>query len=309
MSDAGSGSGSGAAASAARPPLDDVMLAMDVVDTLRRKHSLVERELSEGGREADLKERLRKIYTAQGIEVSDAVLDEGVRALKEDRFLYRPPPDSFAVRLARLYVSRGSWGKWVLGALAALALAVGAWYFLIVAPRDALPGELQALHAQVTELADEATTDALADRLLEEGRRALRDGDSALAAQAAAELGQLRDQLEASYVIRVVNRPGERSGVFRIPDVNQAARNYYVIVEAVGSGGRILEVPVENEETGTVERVERWGVRVDKAVYDRVSADKLDDGIIQNDILGRKKTGVREPEYSVPTAGAAITKW
>ena len=36
-----------------RPPLDDVMLAMDVVDTLRRRERLVARELDEIGREAD----------------------------------------------------------------------------------------------------------------------------------------------------------------------------------------------------------------------------------------------------------------
>ena len=30
-----------------RPPLDDLMLAMDVVDTLRRRERLVERELDE----------------------------------------------------------------------------------------------------------------------------------------------------------------------------------------------------------------------------------------------------------------------
>ncbi|MGB5297749.1 MAG: DUF6384 family protein, partial [Thiogranum sp.] len=71
-----------------KQPLDDVMLAMDVVDTLRRRRRLVERELDAEGREQDLKQRLRKIYTAQGIEVPDHVLEEGVAALKEERFVY-----------------------------------------------------------------------------------------------------------------------------------------------------------------------------------------------------------------------------
>ena len=34
-----------------KPPLDDIMLAMDVVDTLRRAERLVKQELDEAGRE------------------------------------------------------------------------------------------------------------------------------------------------------------------------------------------------------------------------------------------------------------------
>jgi len=42
---------------------------MDVVDTLRHETKLLERDLSVEDREAQLIERLREIYTAQGIEV------------------------------------------------------------------------------------------------------------------------------------------------------------------------------------------------------------------------------------------------
>ena len=45
---------------AAQPPLDDVMLAMDVVDTLRHDQLIVERELNEEERRAKLIERLRE---------------------------------------------------------------------------------------------------------------------------------------------------------------------------------------------------------------------------------------------------------
>ena len=56
-----------------RPPLDDVMLAMDVVDTLRRRERMVARELDEHGRAEDLKQRLRRIYAQQGLDVPDHV--------------------------------------------------------------------------------------------------------------------------------------------------------------------------------------------------------------------------------------------
>ncbi len=76
-----------------KPPLDEMMLAMDVVDTLRRRQRLVEREFDSEGREQDLKQRLRKIYAAQGIEVPDHVLEEGVAALREERFVYKSPAE------------------------------------------------------------------------------------------------------------------------------------------------------------------------------------------------------------------------
>jgi hypothetical protein len=145
-----------APAAAGKPPLDDVMLAMDVVDTLRRRARLVELELDESGREQDLKQRLHRIYSAQGIEVSDTVIEAGVRALKEDRFVYRAPPDSLAVRLARLYVRRNRWGRWVIAGLLALAVGLGAWQALVVAPRAALPAEVRALSAEVGRMAQDA---------------------------------------------------------------------------------------------------------------------------------------------------------
>ena len=113
------------AASDERPPLDDIMLAMDVVDTLRRRERLVRKELDEAGREEDLKRRLRGIYSQQGIEVPDHVLEQGVAALKEDRFTYKPPNKGLRYRLAKLYVTRGRWGKWVGAGVAVLLLASG----------------------------------------------------------------------------------------------------------------------------------------------------------------------------------------
>ena len=74
--------------------LDDVMIAMDVVDTLRHREDLVRRELNEEGREAELIARLREIYRNQGIEVPDHVLADGVKALKESRFVYTPAPQA-----------------------------------------------------------------------------------------------------------------------------------------------------------------------------------------------------------------------
>jgi hypothetical protein len=50
-------------------------------------------------------------------------------------------------------------------------------------------------------------------------------------------------------------------------------------------------------------------LRVDEETFNRVAADKRDDGIIQNNVVGRKRRGFMEREYTVPTTGAAITEW
>src|SRR5690606_35728076 len=95
---------------AEKAPLDEVMLAMDVVDTLRHRQDLVERELAGEAREKQLLDRLRDIYHHQGIEVTDEVLRAGVKALAESRFTYTPPKPSLGTTLARAYVSRKKWG-------------------------------------------------------------------------------------------------------------------------------------------------------------------------------------------------------
>ena len=100
-----------AAAGAPAPKLDDLMLAMDVVDTLRHDQRLVERELSAASSDDAMIERLREVYKGQGIEVSDRVLEEGVKALKEKRFSYEPPRPSLARSLALLWIGRARQAK------------------------------------------------------------------------------------------------------------------------------------------------------------------------------------------------------
>jgi hypothetical protein len=301
--------GTGGGGTKAGQPLDEVMLAMDVVDTLRRRQRLVERELDAEGREQDLKQRLRKIYAAQGIEVPDRVLEEGVAALKEERFVYKPPPQSLGTRLARAYVSRGRWGKWVMGGFAAL---LGAWllyHIMVVVPRSELPERLQAAYQSVIEATHDKEAESRAQELYTSGRTAFNSGDEDRTRSVLGSLRELHTTLQQAYTLQIVSRPGELSGVWRVPDANSDARNYYIIVEAVAPDGRTLQVPVVNEETGRTERVSKWGLRVDEDVFRRIAADKQDDGIIQQREFGAKRSGELQPDYRVPTTGAAITEW
>ena len=295
----------------AAQPLDEVMLAMDVVDTLRNRSRLIEWELTSDAREEELKERLRKIYTAQGIEVSDKVLEEGVRALRDDRFSYQPPRESLQVKLARLYVSRARWGKMVLGGITALVAVVACYYFLVVVPDAKVPGKLDAVYKEIkhTVKVDEAEGRKKVDELYHAAKAALASGDKGRAEQLLQSMETLSDHLQSAYTIQIVNKPNHQTGVWRVPDANSSARNYYIIVESVGPDGEPVPVPVLNEETGRTETVTTWGVRVDQDVFNRVARDKQDDGIIQDKVFGSKRNGYLNPDYSVQTTGAAITSW
>ena len=110
------------AAAPAAPALDETMLAMDVVDTIRHADRLVERELAGADRQARLRERLREIYTSQGIEVADHVLDAGIAALEEQRFAYAPKGGGWRRSLAVAWATRGRWGRFALAGLGGVVL-------------------------------------------------------------------------------------------------------------------------------------------------------------------------------------------
>jgi hypothetical protein len=276
------------------------MLAMDVVDTLRHQETLVSRELGEEERDAQLLQRLREIYRGQGIEVPDRILQEGVQALKEQRFVYTPPGPSFARTVARAWVNRGRFGRWLLAIMALLGLGWGAYQFGVVEPARQKAAQEQA---QVPAARERAA------QLLADGRAAISRGDAEGARQAINDLEVLRADLRREYALRIVSRPGEPTGVWRVPQRNPAGRNYYLIVEAVTPDGRILSLPVTSEEDGRAVTASKWGVRVSEEVAMQVQRDKNDDGIVQRNRLGEKRRGQLDVNYLMPVLGGAITQW
>ena len=319
-SEAEAGAGSVQAAKPQRP-LDDVMIAMDVVDTLRQDARIAERELNVEARRAELIERLREIYHGQGIEVPDAILEDGVKALEEKRFVYDPPADGFAVRLAKIYVTRGTWGRWALGALAGLLLVWAGWFGLVERPRQLaaaaiereltvdLPAQIKALAGQIGTQVSSSKVKTEVQGLEQAGLTAARDRNIDAARIAARDLTAMRDEMLRQYDVRVVSREGEVTGLWRIPKVNPGQRNYYLVVEAIGRDGKAQPRDVLNEETGRRDRVTKWAARVPKYTFDQVQADKLDDGIIQNATLGSKLPGEIETRWFMDVAGGALTEW
>ncbi len=413
--------------------LNEIMLAMDVVDTLRHQQSLVDRELGTNDHDQALIAKVRKIYADQGLEVSDDVIAAGVKALREERFTYTPPKKSFGLTLAHLYVHRGRWtrrGAWLLAVLLVIYLG---YQLAVVAPQkrsrqraaqainlriDQQQDQISAAKARMarlnqslveakkagsakasvaaTGLVDQAQRDMSAarekvqaleklgikthidgsqaaqngdtvsgrldkrkelisalsvhldsaekavvaldelkilpekligqrDRILSEAQQkdaerqaqklyndamaALERGDVAAAQNGYALLKQLYDQLVLEYQLRIVSREGVRSGVWRVPQNNPNARNYYVIVEAVTADGNRLELPITSEEDGKTHTVKQWGLRVKESVFEQIKRDKMDNGIIDNNVFGLKKRGYLQPQYLIATTGGAITQW
>ncbi|MEK7264847.1 MAG: DUF6384 family protein [Pseudomonadota bacterium] len=307
-------------APAPQQSLDDVMLAMDIVDTLRHRELVLEKELGGVERKDALVKRLKEIYSAQGIEVPDRTLEDGVKALEEQRFVYAPPKEGFAVSLAKFYIARDRWMK-PLAFVAGLALFITAAYeFGFDNPREAraekarleltvdLPKELAAARDAALALAANDSAKARLNASYQDGVAAAKSGDAAAARAAIGELAFLSGVLDEDLTIRVVSRPGDYSGVFRIPDDAPDARNYYLIVEAVDAKGRAKTLEISSEEDQKTARADKWGVRVPEDVFNAVSADKADDQIIQHSEIGVKPKGALTPEYEID-AGGAILEW
>jgi hypothetical protein len=172
-----------------------------------------------------------------------------------------------------------------------------------------LPGALSSERDAILQIARVDEAKQTAESIYNDSLAALRAGDVSTAQSSYSMLRELRRQLAVSYRLQIVSRPDEYSGVWRIPDANPDAKNYYLVVEALGADGIPLTLPQLNEEDGKTYDVNKWGVRVSEFQFTQVGADKQDDGIIQDRVVGSKRTGFLEPEYSIQTSGETITSW
>lgn len=289
------------------------MVAMDVVDTLRHREELVKRELDSEDRRSRLVKKLQDIYAAQGITVTEDILKEGVLALEEDRFSYKPPKKTLAVRLARLYIKRGRFKKPLLFFAIFLTISSCSHLFNEVIPNyrfnTQVPQSIEQVYSDLAVSAKGDKAKQQADRLKAAALLAVDQGDRKSAESHLAQLKATLAQVNQTYDVYIVSRPNEPSGVYRIPDVNTLAKNYYLIVEAFDSSNKALTLSVLSEESGRTKNVYTWGLRVSQKTYNAVAADKKDDGIIQNRQIGRKVRGYLSPNYTIDTFGGMIYEW
>jgi hypothetical protein len=232
-----------------------------------------------------------------------------------------------------MWVRRGAIIGWTSAILIGIGALWGGYQYGFVAPREraqeaarielteTLPKQLAAAHAAVIAEARVQPARDRADALLRDGQAILaRSKDVLLNGQTAipadlgilarttlASLDELHAKLVQTYQLRIV--ANGTTGFYRISNEFEGARNHYIVVEAIAPDGNTLTLPVTNEETGRVDRVKTWGVRVPQATFDAVARDKRDNGIIENRIMGEKLRGELDPRYKMQVLGGAVTSW
>lgn len=129
------------------------------------------------------------------------------------------------------------------------------------------------------------------------------------------ELDTIEEKLNQEYTIQIVNKTGENTGNRRdYTDKNgKKISGYYLIVEAIDKKGNIVPVNIYNREIGRYEVVNKWGEQVSEELYNKISADKRDNGLLDfnRGIFGDKKLGYLEHNITLPGASniGQITDW
>ncbi len=164
------------------------------------------------------------------------------------------------------------------------------------------------IHSEIQRISKDPAATQQAKKLLADVEASVRLKDSTALVEIETQLKRLLRELDAQYVLKILSRAGEPSGVWRQPP-SGSTRNYYVIVEPIAQDGRRIKLPVQDEETGQVVTTEKFGMRVSQQTWEDVAADKRDDGIVQRNRFAEKHRGVLALEYLMPYAGGMITTW
>lgn len=162
--------------------------------------------------------------------------------------------------------------------------------------------EIDRLHAAVVAAAVE-------DAALERTAALQATAERQLSARDADGLGETVRLYEGLHALLAAEtRIVVTGGVWRVSNDNPRIRNYYLLVQALGSDGQPVPFPIRNEETGVTRPVSVWGERVPQETYDRVAADRQDNGIIDDEEFGFKRRGYITAERRYPDVGQ-ITEW
>ena len=286
----------------------EVLRVMDAAQIIHeRQAALKEHEAFD--REATIRD-IQLMYEELGDLVDADTIEKALDEYLSQRYAYTPAPRGLSRNLAILYIKRG-WvaTRVILPTAAAATIVWGA--FAYVEGVNQRMQELEAaalvtLEADVERLHEALLASAAEDLVRERAAALDAAAESQLAAQDADALERtaerfqnLHDLVAAEYRIEITG------GTWRTRD---NIRNHYLVVRALDADGRAVTVPIRNEETGATARVREWGERVPQEVYDRIAADKQDNGIIDDEEFGFKRRGFITAERRYPDVGQ-ITEW
>lgn len=106
----------------------------------------------------------------------------------------------------------------------------------------------------------------------------------------------------------VVDRVGEKSGVERTYDAS-GGKSWYLIAEAQTAQGTPFPMRVKDSETGVQQKVATFGIRISQAEYEKLKNDKLDDGHVDNYLVGKKPANQLSIDYVRPVQPGRILSW
>lgn len=290
---------------------EEKLLTIDLVDGLRREQERLDLALDDRERMQELRTEIRAYYEQAGIVVSDALIDRAIAERQQQRFAFRPPKLGPAGHIAaRAWIYRGRVTA-IAGTIA--VVASGGWLIEQQLDKRAQQqlAEAERAHANALAcLAESAAGAAPEDVAILE---ALQREGAALSPAGAEDWNREANATCAFFAtpvrLRVVSESGEQSGVWRYFDGNRGARAYYLVVDALSASGAPVAVPFESAEDGREYRQARFAVRVDEALYERVRADKQDDGVLQDRDAGAKPANSLQWDLPAGFEPSFIAEW
>lgn len=292
--------------------LRDQMGAMALIDEMRHKQMIVQEHLDLPKRREEVVRRIREYYQSQNIAVNDELVEQGVRSYFEGRLTYEAPPaGGLSGLLARIYITRSSWKKPVVAGVTALTLLAGGGYITQQARETAAMQEaarnaavIDNIAVQVQEIDErfKAMDLAPAEReqvtaMVAAASTAVRERDAARAKESLAALKTTLAYAETPLTFNVVDRAGVNSGVERNYSAS-GGKSWYLIAEAIDPSGNVVPVSVASAESGARKQAALFGVRVSRDVYESVKADKMEDGHVDNRLLGKKPANSLTPQFA-----------
>lgn len=296
-----------------RTPLapHEMLRVMDAAQVIHERRAALE-EHEAFDREATIRE-IQVMYEELGDLVDAETIEKALDEYLTQRYAFNPAPGGLRRSLALLYIKRGRVATRVIIPTAAAATLVWGGFALVegraqrIQEREAaalvtLETDIDRLRDAVLALAAEDLVRERAAALDQEATAQIAAGNTDALRTTAERLESLHDLVAAEYRLEVTG------GTWRRHDSNPNSRNHYLIVRALDADGNTVTVPIRNEEYGGTRRVSEWGERVPQEVYDRVAADKQDNGIIDDEEFGFKPRGFITAERRHPDVGQ-ITEW
>ena len=183
--------------------------------------------------------------------------------------------------------------------------------------------QLKNLQAEAVQLATAIAAIAAEDPVKERSAKlaktissAVAVGDLSAAGRAVEQLRDLRSAVEETFTLRLVERPGVKTGVARTVKAKLGASDrqnlqlYYLIVEAVTPSNQVLTKSILNEETQQSSRVTMWAERVPRELYEEIKAEKQKTGrVLKKNLMTKERGYLTATPVRLPQREGQLTKW